>query len=621
MKKEKCSVALTRRVFAATLGGAALATAQTQPRPNILWLTCEDISPNLGCYGDTYARTPNLDKLAKRGLLYRHAWSNAPVCAPARTTIISGIYPPSTGAEHMRSMTHLPATFQMFPSFLRKAGYYCTNNAKEDYNLAKPAGTWDESSKQGHWRNRKPGQPFFAVFNHEISHESQIRTRPHQLVQDPREVRVPAYHPDTPEVRHDWAQYYDNIHTMDGQIAKLLEQLDADGLSSDTVVFFYGDHGSGMPRSKRWPYNSGLQVPLLVYIPEKFRHLAPPDYRAGGSTERLVSFIDLAPTVLSLAGIEAPAYQQGHAFLGSHQAAPQPYLYGFRGRMDERYDLVRTVTDGRYVYIRNYHPHRIYGQHLDYMWETPTTRVWEQLYLQGKLKPPQTYFWEQKPPEELYDLSSDRDEVRNLAGLPQHQAKQQQLRKAQQDWAARIFDVGFLPENEIHERSTGSSPYEVGHDSRQYPFREVFAMAELAAGRGAAALPALTKGLTHAHSAVRYWGAMGFLIRSQASDAVRHALKDQAASVQIVAAETLGRFGLPEDLTGALSVLTRLADPSRNGMPTSMMALNAVEAIGIKAKPAWEVLKTMPTQDPKADPRMKEYCNRLLGDLKVTLGV
>jgi arylsulfatase A-like enzyme len=241
-------------------------TAADPPRPNILWVTCEDINPHLGAYGDAYATTPNLDRLAARGLRYLHAWSNAPVCAPARTTLITGLYATSTGSEHMRSLTRLPAGMKMFPQYLREAGYYCTNNSKEDYNLDKPGQVWDESSAKGHWKNRAAGQPFFAVFNLLITHESQIRKRPHTLVHDPAKAPLPAYHPDMPEVRHDWAQYYDNITTMDGQVGALLKELEDAGLADDTIVFFFSDHGSGMPRSKRFPYNSGLNVPLLVYV-------------------------------------------------------------------------------------------------------------------------------------------------------------------------------------------------------------------------------------------------------------------------------------------------------------------------------------------------------------------
>ena len=483
------------------------------PRPNILWLTCEDMGPHLGAYGDTYATTPNLDRFAALGLRFLNVWSNAPVCAPARTTLISGLYPTSTGSEHMRSMTRLPAGIKMYPQYLRDAGYYCTNNSKEDYNLEKPGPVWDDSSSKAHWKNRKPGQPFFAVFNFTITHESQIRRRPHQLVHDPAKVRVPAYHPDTPEVRHDWAQYYDNITEMDAQFAARLQELEQAGLAGDTIVFFYADHGSGMPRSKRWPYNSGLNVPLIVQCPDKFRHLASKEYSPGGKTDRLVSFVDFAPTLLSLAGIKPPDFLQGHSFMGRYEAPPQPYVYGFRGRMDERYDLVRSVRDRRYVYLRNYMPHRIYGQHVAYMFETPTTQVWKRLFDDGKLSPPRTYFWKTKPAEELYDLENDPDEVDNLAGRPQYREILRRFQSAQQELAVRIRDVGFLPEDEIHTRSEGSTPYEMGHDPQRYPLDRILAAADLASSLRSEVEGQLRQKLGDQDTAVRYWAALGLLAR------------------------------------------------------------------------------------------------------------
>lgn len=607
---------MTRRGFAAALGAAAAAPGPG-PRPNILWITCEDTGPHIGAYGDRYADTPVLDRLAARGLRYRNAWSNAPVCAPARTTIISGLYPPSTGSEHMRSMTSLPPQFKMFPAYLREAGYYTTNNAKEDYNLEHTGRVWDESSNRAHWRKRSPGQPFFSVVNFTITHESQIRRRPHTLVHDPARVRIPAYHPDTPEVRHDWAQYYDNITTMDGMAGKVLAELEQDGLAEDTIVFFYGDHGSGMPRNKRWPYDSGLRVPLVVHIPEKFRHLAPPEYRVGGISDRMVGFVDLAPTVLSLAGIRPLEWMQGGAFMGSHPAPPREFNYGFRGRMDERCDMVRSVTDGRYVYVRNYMPHKIYGQHLAYMFETPTTQVWHDLYHQGKLKPPRTYFWETKPPEELYDLQEDRDEVRNLARSPKHQQMLARLRKAQQQLAADIRDVGFLPEREIHTRSRGSTPYQVGHDDRRYPMKRIMETAELASSLESGVDAELIKRMQDSDSAVRYWAAMGILMRgakavTAAAEPLRAALEDRSPEVRVVAAEALGRYGGEEDLPPALRTLGVLAPPDSNGVYLSIMALNAIDALGEKARPLVGRLKAMPDVDPNSPQRTRTYVRRLI---------
>src|SRR3954451_1146056 len=392
-------------------------------RANILWITCEDISPNLGCYGDGYAVTPNLDAFAAKGMRYTNVISNAPVCAPARTTIITGLYPPSTGAEHMRSLVNLPASFRLFPQYLRDAGYYATNNSKEDYNVEKPGQVWAASSPKAHWKKRSKGPPFFEVFHAVLTHESQIRNdiADADRVHDPSKVRIPAYHPDTPEVRRDWAQYYDRITMMDRKAGAELQELEKAGLADDTIVFFFSDHGSGMPRSKRSACNSGLNVPFIIYFPPKWRHLAPKDYRAGGTSDRLVSFVDLAPTVLSLAGIRAPEHMQGVPFCGKYAAAEPPCSFGFRGRMDERIDLVRSVRDKQYMYVRNYMPHLPAGQHNAYMFETPTTRVWHDLFEQGKLNAAQSAFWQAKAVEELYDFKADPDEVHNLAGSPEHQ--------------------------------------------------------------------------------------------------------------------------------------------------------------------------------------------------------
>ncbi len=592
--------------------------------PNILWITSEDNGPELGCYGDDYADSPNIDSIAAKGMRYKRAWSNAPVCAPARTTIISGIYPPALGAEHMRSQTVLPDGFHMFPYYLHEAGYYCTNNSKEDYNLAKEGFVWDQSNGKAHWRGRKEGQPFFAVFNFTTSHESQLRKRPHTAVHDPAGVRVPAYHPDTPEVRRDWAQYYDKITEMDRQVGRVLAQLKEDGLEENTIVFYYGDHGSGMPRSKRWPYDSGLHVPMIVHVPEKYKKLAPKEYEVGGESERLVSFVDLAPTVLSLAGIEPKDWMQGHAFMGEYETTPPKYMFGFRGRMDERYDMVRTVTDGQFVYIRNYMPHKIYGQHIDYMFQTPTTKVWKQMYDNGKLNEAQSHFWEEKPSEELYELASDPDEVRNLADDPKFAGKRKELGTAVLEWQREIRDIGFLPEEEIHSRRGKSAPYELGHNASLYDLDAIMETALLASARESKSLPKIIEQLQADDSAVRYWAALGLLMQKeaavdQARKQLRAALNDKSPNVRCIVAEALGCYGNEEDVKLALETLGNLADPTENGVYVSMLALNSIDAMDEKAKPLAAVLAKLPDGAKQAPPRTGGYVPRLLQDLNKEL--
>jgi arylsulfatase A-like enzyme len=607
---------MRRRDFIGSTAALPVALHAQSQKPNILWITCEDMSPNLGCYGDTYATSPTIDQLAQRSLRYLNVWSNFPVCAPARTTIISGMYPPSTGSEHMRSFTKLAPGQQMFPAYLREAGYYCTNNNKEDYNLEHTGKVWDESSRQAHWRKRSGSQPFFAVFNFVITHESQIRTRPHKQVHDPAKVRVPAYHPDTPEVRQDWAQYYDNITTMDGEAGRVLAELKQDGLSDNTIVFFYSDHGSGMPRSKRWPYNSGLHVPLMVHFPDKWKHLAPKDYKPGGTTDRLVSFVDLAPTALSLAGIRKPDHFQGHAFLGPTATTEQPYVYGFRGRMDERYDLVRSVRDKRYVYIRNYMPHRIYGQYIAYMFQTPTTAKWRELYDAGKLNDAQKKFWEPKPSEELYDLQTDRDEVNNLAASPAHREILERMRKAQIELAAKICDVGYLPETEFHSRSHGSTPYQMGHDKSKYAPSNLIAAASRATQTPPAKTADLVKGLADADSGVRYWSAIGLMLAGEVA-ALGPLLKDPAECVRVAAAEGLAKHGSESQGREAMEVLVELADQDRHGVYTSMLALNSIDSLGPKGKAYKERIAKLPRGNKSVNARMTAYVGNLIDHISM----
>jgi arylsulfatase A-like enzyme len=605
------------RFLSALLAFVLVARATAAELPNILWITCEDIGPHLGCYGDAYSITPNLDSLAAKGMRYTNASSNAPVCAPARTTIISGLYPPSTGAEHMRSLVNLPAGFRMFAQFLRDAAYYATNNSKEDYNLEKPGRVWDVSSKKAHWKNRRKDQPFFAVFNHEISHESQIRNAidAADRIHDPAKVHLPAYHPDAPEVRRDWAQYYDRITMMDRQAGEKLHELEKAGLADSTIVFFFSDHGSGMPRNKRSACNSGLNVPFIVYFPPKWRHLAPKEYKPGGTSDRLISFVDLAPTILSLAGIKAPDWMQGTAFCGKFEAAEPTFSYGFRARMDERYDLVRSVRDKQFMYVRNYMPHRIAGQHVAYMFQTPTTQVWQKLFQQGKLNAAQSAFWQPRPIEELYDLKADHDEVRNLAGQHEYESVITRMRNAHEAWERRIKDVDLLSEWEMHARSKGSSPYDVGHSPGKYNFDAVFSAAKLATSGQSSDLPNIVELLQDSDSAVRYWAAIGILVHGKDSVAIAHdqlraALTDSSPIVRITAAETLGRFGTNDDTAAALNVLLQYARAEADAF-LAVAAWNSLDYLDDRAKTAKKAIQSLSPDPLEPPPRYGGYGRRL----------
>jgi len=612
------SIFFTLLAIFATESPAVLLAAD---KPNILWLTSEDHGPDMGCYGDELARTPNVDALAAKGMLFKHAWSVAPVCAPARTALISGNYPSSCGGIHMRSMVSMPAGTKMYPQFLRDAGYYCSNNSKTDYNLREVGKVWDESSGKAHWKNRQDGQPFFAIFNSTKSHESQLRTRPHKQITDPAKVRVPSYHPDTPEVRQDWAQYYDKVSEADADAGKQLVELADAGMAEDTIVFYYGDHGSGMPRGKRWPSNSGLHVPMVVYFPAKWQHLAPKEYVAGGMSDRMVSFVDLAPTVLSLAGIEPPTWMQGHAFAGPHQSEPQPFLFGERGRMDERMDLVRSVTDGRYVYLRNYFPHVSQAQRVAYQFDTPTTRVWNDLFKSGKTTDAQSIFWRvPKAAEELYDLQTDRDEVVNLAQSSAHQEILQKLRKASHDHIVEVRDVGFLPESEVHSRSEGTTPYDMAREQNKYPLERILAVADLASRLDPAASKELVALMKDSDSAIRYWATLGLLMRGEDvvasnSRALQAALEDDSREVQIVAAQALGLYGDEAAKDKAIRTLASLVAPESNGVLIAMPALAAVEALGKLGQPLHESIAKLNPNGPSPDGRYNSYVPRLIANI------
>ena len=595
--------------------------AQTvQTRPNILWITTEDNGPQYGIYGDPYATTPNIDKLAARGFRYRTVWSNGPVCGAARTALITGVYPQSNGGEHMRSMVRLPEFMKLYPALLHEAGYYTTNSNKTDYNFADVGTVWDEFSPNAHWKNRKPSQPFFSIFNIMDSHESFVRRRPHTWEHDILKAPVPAYQPDVREVREDWAQYYDQITVADRILGQRIAELEAAGLADDTIIMHYGDHGAGMPRSKRFPYNSGLQVGLVVYVPPKYQSLVPPELRQPGSeSTRLVSFVDLAPTLLSIVGVKPPVWMEGRAFLGPYTTSAPDTLFGFRGRMDERYDLMRTARDERYVYVRNYMPHRPYGQHVEYMFGTNTTAVWKKMFDSGELKPPQTYFWETKPTEELYDLQTDKWEVHNLAESAAHRAALERLRKALDAQERATRDVGFMPEYELHRDEKTITAYERGRDPKRYDFDRVYAMAQAASDR-AVPLARVRPGLADKDPIVRYWAATGILMRGKdavgtASADLAKLLDDPEPGPQIAASEALARYGAPDLRRRALDALLARSDASRNHEYVAMFALNALNQVTDlpeDVKTAVGKLPTTPTTTPDHMRQRENYLPKLV---------
>ncbi len=436
-------------IFLITL--AVHVAACAAPLPNILWISAEDLSPDLHCYGDDYSITPNLDRLAAQGVRFTRAYSSAPVCSPSRSSIITGMYASAIGTHHHRSNVALPPGVRCFTEYLRDAGYYCTNNAKTDYNFPVPPAAWDQCDRNAHWRNRKrTDQPFFAVFNLAETHESRAMNLHGQHTHltdelsaaerhDPARGKLPPYYPDTPVVRANWARWYDCITVMDKRVSEPLEQLEKDGLAENTIVFFWGDHGRGLPRGKRWLYDSGLRVPLIIRWPGKIE--------AGSVRDDLVSLIDLGPTLLSIAGIVPPAHLHGRALLGEHARPAPKYIFATRDRMDETYDMMRAVRDERFLYIHNFQPEKPYAQPIAYMDQSPIMREWRRLDAAGELKgAPALFFAKTKPPEELYDTQADPHNINNLANSPEHREVLVSMRSALIEWMKQIDDKGMHPE-------------------------------------------------------------------------------------------------------------------------------------------------------------------------------
>jgi arylsulfatase A-like enzyme len=520
----------------ATLSAAEIA------RPNILWVVAEDYTYTYAsAYGDPLARTPNFDRLAQDGLLCERAYSTSAVCAPTRASIITGMYAPSLGTQHMRSNVPLPPWLRYFPAYLRDAGYFTSNNAKTDYNAAVLPGTWDQNGAKAHWRNRQAGQAFFSVFNFNSSHESALHKR-QSLVTDPAKVKLPAYLPDTPEVRADQAQYYDRVSVADREIGEVLAQLEKDGLAEDTIIFYYSDHGGVLPRSKRFLFENGTHPALLVHFPKKYQHLSPA--APGTHFKELVNFVDLAPTVLSLAGVKAPDYFQGRAFAGPARTAGPEFTYNFRDRMDERIDLCRAVTDGRWRYIRNYRPELPTMQHLDYLWKQSSAREWDRLNREGKLNAVQASFFQPKPAEQLFDCTADPDNIHNLAADPAHRVTLERMRAANRAHLLRIRDTGFAPELLLHQLAGPSSPTEIGRNDAIYPLARIIDTVDRLQLAPTPSPADLQAALKDPLPVIRFWGALGAL-RGEKSIAAALAplLQDSVASVRLAAAFALARRG------------------------------------------------------------------------------
>ena len=580
-------------------------SASAKDKPNILWLTSEDNNVTwVGCYGNPYAETPNIDKLAAEGFQYMHCYANAPVCAPSRSTWITGVHAISMGTHQMRSRYEIPHDrIKYYPDLLKAAGYYVGNARKTDYNIGgRPDGdAWDTSKVD--WGTLKQKEPFFMVINSTKSHESRAFGDVNKSEHSPDEVKLAKYHPDIPEIRKNYAHYHDQVKKMDADIGAALAELEKAGLADNTIVVYNSDHGGVIARSKRFLFNSGTHCPLVVRIPEKFKHLRPAE--PGAQINHLVSFIDMTKTWLTICGAETPDYLQGKVFLGPEKEERQ-YHVSFRGRMDERCDNVRALrdTDGKLLYIRNYMPYAPWGQHLNYLWNMTATKAWEAHHKAGKTNAVTGRFFGTKPMEELYDTSKDPDNVVNLIDDPEYAADVKRLSAALDAWQVKHYDAGLLPESELVKRAAdaGKKIFDFVRDPDLYDVKALQSAAALAAEDQ---MGTFYKNLGDPDPGIRYWAIVGIFNHHGGKDLdlppIVKALEDESHHVRIMAAWVLYRTGMKKE---AQDTWNSLLEESSYA---SLKIFNIIDWIGEGTGPYMEAMKACKFDHGGYVKRMQQY--------------
>ncbi|WP_341228294.1 sulfatase [uncultured Arcticibacterium sp.] len=526
--------------------GLLFSCTSEEERPNILWISHEDFSPAWGCYGDEQATTPNIDALAADGYLFEQAFSNAPICAPARATLISGMFATSYGTQNLRSEIPRPEGFKTLPEYFREQGYFTSNNAKTDYNFS-PEGLWDDLGNTAHWRNRAGEQPFFSVYNAMITHEGHTNryvaedTKSVNPKHKPEDMVIPPYFPDTPEFKKIMAHQYDLMTVFDQKVGEIIKELKEDGEYENTIIMVFSDHGHGLPRYKRWLYDTGLRVPFIMHVPEKFKHLVSNIEK--GHNDLNVSFVDFAPTVLKLAGIDTPDIMEGDNFLGS-ESNQDAYSFGYRDRADDSYDMSRSVFDGRYMYIRNYMPHlpyiinaQIYG---------PDKWSYKELLRArdaGELSAESMKMFLPKPFEELYDLEQDPQELRNVINDEALSGVAGKLKERLKKHLIETHDTGLMNEGHMMllAKENNTSVYEMAGNTKFFDVNEALNAAENV-GR-VSEIEELSKLLKSKNANVRFWGLTALqnpeIKVDEISDQLKEMLNDASEPNRYLAAEIL----------------------------------------------------------------------------------
>jgi N-sulfoglucosamine sulfohydrolase len=573
-------------------------------KPNILWIVSEDNSSHwIGCYGNSQAQTPHIDALAKQGFLFEHAYSNGPVCAVARSTLLLGAYAPTAGTQHMRSRHSIPQTYRPNVEYLRAAGYYCTNNSKTDYNFkGNDKSYWDESSNKAHYKNRPDGKPFYAVFNIEDSHESSLFNKtpaePQRL--KPVDIKLPPYLPDLPEIRKDMARYHDRITDMDTKVGKIIDDLEKAGLAENTIVIYNSDHGGILPRGKRYLEETGVKVPLVVRIPEKFQKLSP--FKTGQRVTEPVSFVDFSATFLSLAGIEIPSQMQGRPFLGEKRKEPaadeMEFLYA--DRFDEIYGMRRGLTDGKWKYMRNFQPHLPLAPYSLYQFGQPGWVAYQKAWKEDEFCGYHKALWE--PPsgsEQLYDLTADPWEMKNLANDPAHSGKLDALRERLKSTMKQTHDTGLVPEP-MFESLAGESTIATYVQGDAFDIEKIADLAFAATEMNQKNLPLFREAVKSKHPVERYWATNGLMLLTkkfpdQKIDELTALLTDEEPVIRTTAAEAFWNMGQKE-----LAVKSLITDVESKIHPTALLhLLNTIRRLELlqELPEGWEKGKSMKGAD------------------------
>lgn len=561
-------------------------TAPQTSRPNIVWLVSEDNSVHyLKMYAEHGADTPNISAMSKHGLMFNHAFSNAPVCSVARTTLATGCYGPRIGTQFHRRSIEVPMSdgLKMFPEYLNEAGYYTANNNKTDYNATAGKNVWNDSSKKATWRNRKAGQPFFYMQSFPVCHESSLHFTAKQMASektehDPDQVVVAPYHPDTSTFRYTYARYLDRIKQMDEQVGAVVQELTKDGLLEDTFILYFGDHGGVLPRGKGYAYESGLHVPLVVRIPEKWQHLIAQE--PGSRVNGFVSFIDFGPTVLNLAGLTIPAQMDGKPFLGQGitqaDIETRDEAFGYADRFDEKHDLVRTLRKGRYEYVRNFQPFNFDGLQNNYRYNMLAYQEWRTLYHAGKLNAVQRQFFEARPAEQLFDIESDPYETRNLANDPQFADVVRDMRDRMINLVISMPDLSLYPESVLAEEAF-QNPVRFGQEHKSQ-IAELVDVANLSLLPFGEARGGIESALASDDATTRYWGLIvcsshGAAAREFVPAAQQLAADDSNGLVRVRAAEFLGLIGVADPQPVILDALKKSTSAIEAGLMLNSVTL------------------------------------------------